>query len=144
MSQIGDYVIWVGDKLQEQMPSMSWDAIMDVVVSGNFDQERYSIKAYLNDRYANKSRKMAELGEYLVKGFQEGLKDGESQQASGKSGSDEHVSGESEMAGESEPHARQPGFRDMEEQFGEKTLDPGRYPFVEGGEGCWIPSDNNI
>ena len=96
MSKISDYVIWVGEKIQAQIPSMSWNAIVDVVITGNFDQERYSIENYLNETYVRKE-----------------VNNGKSQHKSGETGGNANVSRESQMAGEGESHAGQASICDM-------------------------------
>ena len=113
MSQIGDYVIWVGENIESQYPTFTWEQIMDMVVRGQFDEEKYSIENYLNETYAGKEKR-----------------NGKSQQASSESGSDGDVPREYHVAISSESHAGQSSVRDMAKQTGTQGLYQGRYPFT--------------
>lgn len=108
MGQVGAYLIWAGEKMQEEHPNRSWDEIMSWLTHHDPRDipECYSMKNYLEE-----------------------VENGKSQQASGASRSNGDVSGEYQMAGKGESDAGQPGLRNMEDSAGSsKTSDRYRFP----------------
>ena len=89
MGAMSEYLIWVGEKMEKEHPNRSWEEIMAYATSHELP-ECYSFENYLKGENHGKSRYSAS-----------------------EIGSDEHVSGKSQMAVESTPDADQSGVCDI-------------------------------
>ena len=57
MGAMNEYAIWIGENIENQYPTFTWEQIMDLVARGQFDKKKYSIDNYLNETDVRKERR---------------------------------------------------------------------------------------